>query len=150
MAKDETFRLEVKAVQRVFKLAPTFEATDALLADDLHSAQKIYRLGQSEFVRRYEKQPGFTTETARLAWNRAADTHAAVLTIVADLKALEDETLPQALKKGSHDAFELPQLEQPVQDRRPLRMRALPLGARSRRVFRGPADVPQRPQEQQS
>ena len=57
LAKDETFRLEVKAVQRVFKLAPTFEATDALLADDLHSAQQIYRLGESEFVRRYAGRP---------------------------------------------------------------------------------------------
>ncbi|MDN3514337.1 MAG: neuraminidase-like domain-containing protein [Candidatus Brocadia sp.] len=108
LAKDETFRLELKAVQRVFKLAPTFEATDALLADDLHSAQIIYRLGQSEFVRRYEKQPGFTAETARLAWNRAADTHAAVLTVVADLKSLEDETLPMALKKGSHELLSFP------------------------------------------
>ena len=34
-------------MQRVFKLAPTFEATDAALADGLHSAQMIYRLGES-------------------------------------------------------------------------------------------------------
>ena len=101
LAEDETFRLEVKAVQRVFKLAPTFEATDALLADDLHSAQKIYRLGESEFVRRYAGRAGFTAESARLAWNRAADTYAAVLTVVADLKALEAEGLPLALKNGN-------------------------------------------------
>ena len=101
LAEDENFRLEVKAVQRVFKLAPTFEATDALLADDLHSAQKIYRLGESEFVRRYADRPGFTAESARLAWNRAADTHAAVLTVVADLKALEAEALPLALQNDS-------------------------------------------------
>lgn len=101
LAENETFRLEVKAVQRVFKLAPTFEATDALLADDLHSAQKIYRLGESEFVRNYGDRPGFTPETARLAWNRAADTHAAVLSIVADLKALEPEGLPLALKNNN-------------------------------------------------
>lgn len=101
LAKDEDFRLEVKAVQRVFKLAPTFEATDALLADDLHSAQKIYRMGETEFVRRYEHRDGFTTESARLAWNRAADTHAAVLTIVADLKSLEADALPLALANTS-------------------------------------------------
>lgn len=101
LATNPDFRLEVKAVQRVFKLAPTFEATDALLADDLHSAQKIYRLGKSEFVRRYADRPGFTPETARLAWNRAADTHAAVLTIVADLKAFETDALPFALKTDS-------------------------------------------------
>ena len=103
LAQDENFRLEVKAVQRVFKLAPTFEASDALLADDLHSAQKIYRLGESEFVRRYGDRSGFSPKTARLAWNRAADTHAAVLTIVADLKALDAEALPLALKTGSSE-----------------------------------------------
>jgi hypothetical protein len=108
LAQDENFRLEVKAAQRVFKLAPTFEATDALLADDLHSAQKIYRTGESEFVRRYGDRPGFTPETARLAWNRAADTHAAVLTIVTDLKALEAEALPLALSSDSEALSSFP------------------------------------------
>lgn len=101
LATDNNFLLGVKAVERVFKLAPSFEATDALLADDLHSAQKIYRMGESEFVRQYGDRPGFTPETAQLAWNRAADTHAAVLTIVADLKALETEALPLALQNNN-------------------------------------------------
>ncbi|HEY8459160.1 MAG TPA: neuraminidase-like domain-containing protein, partial [Blastocatellia bacterium] len=105
---NEEFRLEVKAAQRVFKLVPTFEATDALLADGLHSAQQIYHMGESEFVRRYGDQPGFTPETARLAWNRAADTHAAVLTIVADLKALEAGGLPLALNSGGNDPSSFP------------------------------------------
>ena len=101
IARDEEFRLEVKAVQRVFKLAPTFDATDALLADGLHSAQQIYRMGKTEFVRRYADRPGFTKDSAELAWNCAAETHAAVLTLVGDLKALDPETLPHALKSGS-------------------------------------------------
>jgi hypothetical protein len=95
------FRLELKAIQRVFKLAPTFEATDALLADNLHSAQQIYRLGETEFVRRYAGTADFTAENARQVWNRAADTHAAVLTIVADLKSLDAEAVPQVLKHGT-------------------------------------------------
>jgi hypothetical protein len=106
--QDESFRLEVKAVQRVFKLAPTFEATDALLADDLHSAQKVYRLGESEFVRQYGDRPGFTPKIARRAWNRAADTHAAVLTIVGDLKALAAEALPLALQNGNEELSKFP------------------------------------------
>lgn len=108
VAEDENFRLEIKAVQRVFKLAPTFEATDALLADDLHSAHKVYRMGESEFVRQYGDRSGFTPETAQLAWNRAADTHAAVLTIVADLKALETEALPLALQNNNADLSTFP------------------------------------------
>src|SRR5262249_46400371 len=84
-------------LQRVFKLAPTFEASDALLSDDLHSAHKIYRMGESEFVRSYAGRPGFTAETARRVWNRAAETHAAALTIVSELKALDAEGMPLAL-----------------------------------------------------
>ena len=136
LAQDEPFRLELKAVQRVFKLAPTFEATDALLADGLHSAQQIYRMGESEFVRRYAGVAGFTEESARLAWNRAADTHAAVVTVVADLKAFEVDALPRVLQSGSAALSLLPQLGQPLQRRRPLRMRGLPLGAQPRRIFR--------------
>jgi hypothetical protein len=101
LIRDNGFRQELKAVQRVFKLAPTFEATDALLVDNLHSAQQVYRMGENEFVRRYAGTGGLTSESARLTWNRAADTHAAVLTIVADLKALDAEALPQVLQNAS-------------------------------------------------
>ena len=104
LAKEETFRLELKAVQRVFKLAPTFEATEAMLADGVHSAQMIYRLGESEFVRRYADRAGFSAETARMAWNRAADTHAAVLTVIGDLASFDSGVLPGVLK-SSHPAL---------------------------------------------
>jgi hypothetical protein len=107
-AKDPSFRTELKAVQRVFKLAPTFEATDALLADGLHSAQMVYRLGESEFVRRYGKRQGFTPEAARAAWNRAAETHAAVLTIVGDLASFDSGVLPGVLKSSHPDLAKFP------------------------------------------
>lgn len=101
LAEDENFKLEVKAVQRVFKLAPTFEATDAMLADGVHSAQMAYRMGESEFVRSYADRPGFTKESAELAWNRAADTYAGVLTLYGDLISLNVEGLPESLKNGN-------------------------------------------------
>jgi len=105
------FRVELKAVQRVFKLAPTFEATDALLADGIHSAQMVYRLGESEFVRRYKDAPGFTVESAHVTWNRAAETHAAVLTLIGDLKALDPETLPQVLNTQTQALAKFPNWE---------------------------------------
>ncbi len=108
LAKDPSFRTELKAVQRVFKLAPTFEATDALLADGLHSAQMVYRLGESEFVRRYGECQGFTPGLARAAWKRAADTHAAVLTIVGDLASFDSGVLPGVLKSSYPDLARFP------------------------------------------
>lgn len=100
VASDPEFRAEVKAVQRVFKLAPSFEATHAMLEDGVHSAQLAYRMGESEFVRRYADRAGMTREEARSAWNRAADTHAATLSIIGELKSYEGEALPLVLKNG--------------------------------------------------
>lgn len=108
LAKDPSFRVELKAVQRIFKLAPTFEATDTLLSDGLHSAQSVYRLGESEFVRRYGKREGFTPDTARAAWNRATDTHAAVLTIVGDLASFASGVLPGSLRSSHPDLAKFP------------------------------------------
>ena len=101
LADDQDFQLQLKAAQRVFKLAPTFEATDALLADDVHSAQKAYRMGEGEFVRRYSDRTGFTEDSARIAWNRAANTYATVLTIVSDLKSLDSEGQFDAVKSNT-------------------------------------------------
>jgi len=111
LAKNEGFRRELKAVQRVFKLAPTFEATDALLKDGVHSAQMAYRMGESEFVRRYAKHPGFSADSARQAWNRGADTHAAVLTVIGDLKSFDGGILPGVLKSSHPDLAKFPNWE---------------------------------------
>lgn len=100
-ANDDGFRLELKAAQRVFKLVPTFEATNALLAEGVHSAHQIYRMGKSEFVRRYSGKTGFTQASAKQAWNRAAETTATVATVVGDLLAYQHEGLPAALKPGT-------------------------------------------------
>ncbi len=105
LAQDQDFRLELMGVQRVFKLAPIFETTDTLLADGLHSAQGVYRMGESAFVERYSQSRGFTADRARLAWNRAADTYAAVVTIVGDLKAREKGCLPAVLASGGEGAL---------------------------------------------
>ncbi|HFE37714.1 MAG TPA: hypothetical protein ENK06_04735, partial [Gammaproteobacteria bacterium] len=106
--KDDSFRIELKAIQRVMKLSPTFESTDVLLADKLHSAQQIYRIGKSEFVRRYADKPGFTKVSAESAWNKAADTHAATVTILAELNSHDERSLPMALKTGSDAVSNFP------------------------------------------
>ena len=100
-AQDDDFRLELKAVQRAFKLEPNFEASNTLLSDDLHSAQQIYRMGESKFVHEYGNRPGFTVETAQRAYNSAAETYAAVLTLVGELKSLEANGLPAVLDNGN-------------------------------------------------
>jgi len=108
LGKDEQFKLELKAVQRVFKLTMNYEAMDILLADHMHSAQKVYRMGETEFVRNYSNKPGFNPENAHLVWRRAADTHAAVMTIVGDLNSLEATGMPIALRTGNEVVSNFP------------------------------------------
>ncbi len=111
LVKNEDFRLELKAIQRVFKLAPSLDAVDALLADNLHSAQQIYRIGESQFVQRYGEKSGFTKEYAKEVWNRAAETHAAVLTLLGDIQSMGSADLPWALRGGQLALDDFPNWE---------------------------------------
>jgi hypothetical protein len=97
LVKDEAFMTELRATQRLIRLAPSYEAAEALLGDGIHSAYQVYRIGESAFVNRYGGRDGFGIEAARTAWNRAADAHAAVLVLCTDLYALNEEGLPAAI-----------------------------------------------------
>jgi hypothetical protein len=83
------FAGELKAVQRVFKLAPSFAASNTLLGNGLHSANAIYQMGETQFVRSFAGSPGFDEKAARDAYQRAANTYAAVATLVGDLRATQ-------------------------------------------------------------
>lgn len=79
--------IDLKAAQRIFKVAPTYEATKTLLADGVHSAQKIYRMGKRKFVDKYSESEGFNESTAADTYHRAANTYALTLTILGELRA---------------------------------------------------------------
>jgi len=85
-----TFTQQLKAVQRVFKVAPTYDQSSTLLADGIHTARQIYQMGQTQFVNRYSTKAGFTAVAALDTYNRAANTHAASLTIVGQLRATQN------------------------------------------------------------
>ncbi len=108
LSKDETLKSEFKAVQRVFKLSPNFEATDTLMRDKFHSAHGIYRMGESAFIRKYENQPGFNKKKAKSTWLKAEATHAATITLIAELKATENASYIAALSSGNNAVLEFP------------------------------------------
>jgi hypothetical protein len=83
----EAFKAELKAVQRVFRLAPTYRQTQALLREGVHSAQGIYALGETQFVRRFGANPTFTRAEARDVYRRAADTHIATVLMAGEMRA---------------------------------------------------------------
>ena len=88
-AANAQFVQDLKAAQRVFKVAPNFTATNRLVQDGLHSAQQIYKLGKAQLVQKYGSQPGFTPSSVQDIYERAASTHAAALTLVGHLRSAQ-------------------------------------------------------------
>ena len=101
IAPDPQLVAQLKATQRVVKIAPDYRATESLLEDNIHSAQQVYRMGKQEFVRRYAQRPGFTAELAQDTFERAANTHAAAVAIVGDLHAVSSSSATYALASGA-------------------------------------------------
>jgi hypothetical protein len=78
----------LRKVQRVYRLAPTYEAVNTLLNDNLTSAAKIYRTGKDNFIRRYSPQLG--EKQAKQVYEKATQVHAQSLALAVNLKSLSD------------------------------------------------------------
>jgi hypothetical protein len=78
----------LRRTQRVFKLSPSYSATNLLLGDGIDSSQKIYRMGQANFTRKYG--PGLGEAEAQRVYQKARQTHAQALTLVGNLKSMSD------------------------------------------------------------
>jgi hypothetical protein len=96
-AGDTAFVRQMKAAQRIVKIAPNHDAAVSLLADNVHSAGQIYRIGKTQFVGRYQNKAGFDAASAEQTFNAAANTWAAVLTIVGELRATQHANQVQGL-----------------------------------------------------
>ena len=106
--KTTEFRHQLQSLQRLTKLGSSPALTDALLADKVHSASMIYRMGESRFVTEYGgAAPGGAVE-ARRVWRQAADTHTSVASLIAELRAHHHEDLPAALKIDTEALEEFP------------------------------------------
>ena len=111
LARDPEFVPHLKATQRIYKIAPSYETAGALLADGLHSAQQVYRMGKSAFMRKYAGEPGMTEKAAGEIFERAANTHATAVAIVGELKAATDAGAVFALRSGSAALDQFPNLD---------------------------------------
>ncbi|MFC9660067.1 neuraminidase-like domain-containing protein [Nocardia sp. NPDC127606] len=81
---------DLASAQRVFKLRPTFTATNALLSEGIDSAQKIYFMGEGQFVAAVAKVPNqggvaaISTRQARTIYRKAETTYAHALALFGD------------------------------------------------------------------
>lgn len=70
----EELTVQLKNIQRVFKITPYFEQINALLADNLHSSQAIVHMGKREFVEKHAGTFG-GEEPAMIAYTLAEHIH---------------------------------------------------------------------------
>ena len=110
--ESEAIREELKSVQRVFKLAPHYSKTNALLKEKIHSAQSIAAIGETRFVNEIAPKAGIKSEEAKTIFRRAERTNTAAMLIVGELQdtmramdvpALEMKSLSKKLEAVSKD-----------------------------------------------
>ncbi|KAF2012900.1 hypothetical protein BU24DRAFT_484769 [Aaosphaeria arxii CBS 175.79] len=72
----------VQAIQRVYSIAPRYNQTRALIADGIHSAMQISRMGQSAFAARYGTALGGKAEAYKI-FERSEQVHATSFNLIA-------------------------------------------------------------------
>lgn len=114
LAKKESDAIqeELKSVQRVFKLVPHYSKTNALLKENIHSAQGIAAIGETRFVKEIAPKAGIETKEAKGIFRRAERTTTAAMLIVGELQdtmramdipAMEMKLLAMKLEAVSKD-----------------------------------------------
>ena len=82
----EAVRDELKSVQRVFRLIPSYSKTLALRNEKIHSAQHIYAMGEARFVNEVAPRARLTQREAREVYRRAETRHMAAMLFAGDLQ----------------------------------------------------------------
>ena len=99
-ADPQAFKEHIKAVQRVFKLAPKYSQAQALLNDGIQSSAQVLRLGETQFVQKYTANGTFTKKQAQAVFSRAADVHTAAQLLAGELKSYTDALQVAAIGGG--------------------------------------------------
>ncbi|HCI78190.1 MAG TPA: hypothetical protein DHW02_00705, partial [Ktedonobacter sp.] len=87
---------QVKAMQRVLRLAPSTASASALLAQKLHSSQQIYFISQPHFIDNMVTN-GATATEARRIYQRASQSYALTLAQYTKFNAQFNTATPTAL-----------------------------------------------------
>ena len=83
IADKDSMLTELKAVQRIFKLHPTYQVVDALLARKIDSAQQIYFMGQAQFVKALDGT-GINKIQSKRLYRKAENAYAMTLALFGD------------------------------------------------------------------
>lgn len=84
---NDAMREELKSVQRVFKLVPHYGKTNALLQQNIHSAQSIAAAGKQRFVNEIAPAAGIPQAEAQQIFRQAERTNTAAMLVVGELQS---------------------------------------------------------------
>lgn len=87
---------DLKSVQRVFKLNPTYQAATALLSRKIDSAQQVYFMGQGQFLSTMEDS-GVNKIEAKKMYRKAENTYALALVLYGDYNLAVSGVIPAAV-----------------------------------------------------
>ena len=93
---------DLKAVQRVFKLKPTYQAVDALLTRKIDSAQQIYFMGMGQFATAMSGS-GVNNFEARKLYSKAENAYASALALFGDYNVALNGAAPFAVPNNAPD-----------------------------------------------
>jgi len=110
--KNIALREELKSIQRIFKLVPHYNKTNALLEQGIHSSQSITAIGETRFVKEIAPKAGIKVKEAKTIFKKAQQTHTAVMLMAGELQdtmrtieipALQMKSLSSKLESVSKD-----------------------------------------------
>ncbi len=84
----------LRRTQRIFKLAPTYDAAHALLSKNIHSAQQVCKMGKDNFVAAYSDTLG--EQEAEQVFEKASEVHATSLALMTNLQSMSDASTMNA------------------------------------------------------
>jgi hypothetical protein len=100
----ETVLVELKRLQRVFKLIPNYSKSMALLDQNIHSAQSIVALGERQFVDLVAYEAGIEKLEAIEIFEKADTIHTAALMVVGELNDLQGADPIASINSGDAPA----------------------------------------------
>ncbi|NUQ23477.1 MAG: hypothetical protein HUU34_05965 [Saprospiraceae bacterium] len=84
--QSHAMREELKLVQRVFKLAPHYGKTNALLEQKIHSSQSITAVGETRFINEIASKAGINRKEAKLIYKKAERKSLAATILLGELQ----------------------------------------------------------------
>lgn len=106
---------QLRRIQRIFKLAPSYEASSTLLNKGVHSSRQIYAMGKDRFMKTFSADLG--KNAAKQIFSNAEKMYAATVAIAGNMHGLATASklnaLPdyQQIMKASPAAKEIPNLD---------------------------------------